>query len=229
MATALCSLAARLLPFEVLEWVALPQLLRPWTLATSVVFEGGLVPFLVTAIMLWMFGNTIEGRMGTRPFLGLYFAAGALGNLATAFMVGAPFWLGIPLGSAYSITALFVAFGHFHRHSDVFFMFLFRVNAWNLVFYGLALDLLFLLIWGHPHYLGLLVAALGSLLYFTRGRNLGGPFGDLERQARAAWARWQWKRKTRHLQVLKGGKSDPWIRDEDGDGNDDPPERPVIH
>jgi membrane associated rhomboid family serine protease len=191
-----------------------------------VTFEAGLVPFLITAIMLWMFGNQVERRMGTQRFLGLYLGSAFLGNLAACLWTGGPFWVAMPMGSGYSIGALFVAFGHFHRNMDVLFMFLFKVNAWNLVFYGLGLNLLFFLLQGQGHFLGLFLAALGSLLYLTQGRNMGGPLGHLEAQIRSAYARGLFKWKTRHLKVMPGGKKeDPWIRDKDPDH----PGGPVIH
>lgn len=237
IATAIASLAGPFLPPAISRALFLPDLLKPWSLATSIFYSSGLVPFLIVGIMLWMFGSAVESRMGRNGFLGLYIGAGVAGNLAACLFQGmvSPLWgwATYPVGSAYSIGALFVAWGHFHRHADVLFMFLIKVNAWNLVFYGLGLDLLFLLLNGQPHYFGLLLAGLGTLFYLTRGQRIGGPLANLQRQANAAYSRWQHKRKSAHLQVLKGGKDDAFVRDDegaagedDGDGDGRPP---VIH
>lgn len=222
--TAVVSLLQRFLPAEVLLYGGFPALIHPWTLVTATFFSGGLVPFIITAIMLMWFGNPAEARMGTKRFLGFYLGFGALGHAAVSLLAaGGGVVPGLP-GSSFSIAALFVAFGFFHRHAQVLFMFLLPINAWTLVKVGLALDAVYWLIGGHLIAFGALISGLGALGYLGGGRGMvDGWIADLKLRV----AKWKRSRQAAKFTVIQGGKSragdDPWVRE---DPDDQPP---VIH
>ncbi len=54
---------------------------RPWTVVTYMFLHGGLLHLLFNMIGLFFFGPRLEQRLGSRHFLGLYFASGIAGAL----------------------------------------------------------------------------------------------------------------------------------------------------
>lgn len=56
-------------------------LARPWTAVTYMFLHGGMGHLLINMIVLFFFGPRLEVRLGSRGFLGLYFAAGLAGAL----------------------------------------------------------------------------------------------------------------------------------------------------
>jgi membrane associated rhomboid family serine protease len=218
-----------LLPREIFAGLALPNLLRPWSLVTSIFLSEQVTPFIITAIMLWMFGNTVEAMLGRNRQVGLFVAAGAVGNATAAifthFLYPQYGWMAPPAGASYSIGALFYAWAFFHRDSSVRLMFLVPINAWMLVYGSLGLSAVYALT-GSPGGVGSLCAGLATLGYLSRRRHgTWNPFGDLQRKADDAYRKWNLKRKSAHLQVLKGGKDDAFVRDDEA-GDDKPP---IIH
>jgi len=227
LATAVASLVQTFLPAWTWIYLVLPSLWYPWTLATALLFSSGVVPFLITAIMLMFFGNSVEKYLGRNRFLAVYFGFGAFGNAVLSGWMSAGGPALATTGSAFSIEVLFVAFGHFHRHASVLFMFLFPLNAWLLVKLGIGFNLLALVLTGSPVAGASLAVAGAALLYFTGGRR------RLElwwTQAKLWWHERQRARKRSRFTVIQGGKGrdeeDPWVREDEGDGD---PKPPVIH
>lgn len=221
LAIATASVVLRVLPSDLAVALAVPDLAKPWSMFTANFFEFDLTRFFITSVMLMWFGTAMERLMGTQRFLRFFLGLGTLGYLAssvyTKAVLGSAQWISAPLGPAYGFAGLLVAFGVFHRNATVLFMFLFPVNAWNLIWYGLGFDLLLLIWTGRPHYFGMLVAGLAAYAWLTRGRG-DSPLDTLRTKAEAAFKKWDHKRKTSHLKVLKGGKGDAFVRDDD-----DPP------
>lgn len=67
---------------EMFVLVSSEVLARPWILLTSMFLHGGFGHLLFNMYALLVFGPLIEQRIGTKRFLGVYFAAGLLGALA---------------------------------------------------------------------------------------------------------------------------------------------------
>ncbi len=58
---------------------------RPWTPVTYMFLHGGLWHLAFNMIALFFFGPRLEARLGSRHFLGLYFASGVGGALLSLF------------------------------------------------------------------------------------------------------------------------------------------------
>ncbi|WP_375239879.1 rhomboid family intramembrane serine protease [Aurantibacter sp.] len=58
---------------------------KPWQIVTHMFMHGGLMHLVFNMFALWMFGSTVEARLGRNKFLFVYFSAG-LG--AILFQVG---------------------------------------------------------------------------------------------------------------------------------------------
>jgi membrane associated rhomboid family serine protease len=60
-------------------------LVRPWTFVTYMFLHGGLGHIFFNMLSLFFFGPRLEERLGSRSFLGLYFASGITGGLLSLF------------------------------------------------------------------------------------------------------------------------------------------------
>lgn len=60
-------------------------LVRPWTIVTYMFVHAGLAHLFFNMIGLYFFGPRLEGRLGSRSFLALYFLAG-IGGAAFSFL-----------------------------------------------------------------------------------------------------------------------------------------------
>lgn len=221
-----CSAIGQVLPPDIQHLVAVPHLSAPWTLATAAVFSPGMMPFILTAIMLWMFGNTVESYLGERRFYILFFGVSAVANLATLLFYGLVhgYWqAAIAGGSTWGIEALFLAWAHYNRNANVLLMFLLPINAWLLAQGSLAIGVLGLLT-GSPLAPGAVAAWFAAIGYVSHGRALHLRWvDDAAQRAKAAYDGWRLKRKASHLRVVQGKKhgGDPWQRDDD--------EKPIVH
>lgn len=68
---------------------------RPWSLVTSLFAHAGFNHIFTNALVLFFFGRTLEGLLGSRRFLGLFFGAGIVAGLAEIWIFG--FALGRPI------------------------------------------------------------------------------------------------------------------------------------
>jgi membrane associated rhomboid family serine protease len=59
-----------------------PASASAWTLFSSLVFQPGLVAGAVNLLILWIFGDNVEDRLGRWRFLLLYFGGGAMAGLS---------------------------------------------------------------------------------------------------------------------------------------------------
>ena len=114
-------------------WVALPAahpllerlalgpraLVQPWQLLTALFIQNNFISFIFGMIGLWFVGALVEHAVGTRRFLTLYFAAGILGNLATALVARALSRDEMSFGCYLPVLALFVADGRIRGRTQV--------------------------------------------------------------------------------------------------------------
>ncbi len=70
--------------FPMLWLVPAELLVRPWTAITYMFLHGGMLHLLFNMIALFFFGPRLEGRLGARRFLWLYFVSGITGALLSS-------------------------------------------------------------------------------------------------------------------------------------------------
>jgi len=66
---------------DALMFVPVLLLSRPWTIVTYMFLHGSFWHLFFNMFALFFFGPRLEARLGSRRFLGLYFAAGIMGGL----------------------------------------------------------------------------------------------------------------------------------------------------
>lgn len=212
-----------------------PSFTHPLAFVGAGFAAQGAIGFFLAAIMLMMFGTQIERQVGTRSLVELYLGATVLGHLVShlgwvALLTRAGSSVPIleissyPMGSAYAISALLVAFGYFHRHAQVLFMFLLPLNAWTLVLLGLFGNL-FGMLRGDPISWGFFAVLVGTSwklgirpwfykeTLLDRWRWLTGKVRASHRRPDRGSSK---RRDASHLTLVRGGLSDD-------------PEKPVIH
>jgi membrane associated rhomboid family serine protease len=83
-------LAAGAIPWEITSLQDLPPVAPvpvPLTIFTSMFLHGGLLHLLGNMWFLWLFGDNVEGRLGSLRFVLFYLVTGAVGALAQSFMM----------------------------------------------------------------------------------------------------------------------------------------------
>jgi len=60
---------------------------RPWTPITYAFLHGSFLHLLFNALMLWMFGSPVEGRLGSASFIRLYVLSGLGGAVLSLIML----------------------------------------------------------------------------------------------------------------------------------------------
>jgi membrane associated rhomboid family serine protease len=81
-----------------------------WAWLTAVWVHGGLLHFLGNMAYLWIFGATVEDRLGRAPFACLYFASGLIGNAAQVALGSAAGALSPIIGASGAIAGCMGAF-----------------------------------------------------------------------------------------------------------------------
>lgn len=66
--------------------ISVQALVRPWTLITSIFLHGDLPHLLYNMLALALFGVVLETIIGKKRFLVLFFGAGILSSLSSAFL-----------------------------------------------------------------------------------------------------------------------------------------------
>ncbi len=205
------SLACQVLPDPILDMVARPNLVFPWTLLLAGFVAWSPIGLVLALYALFAFGSTVEGRLGSTRLRNLFLGTTFLGHLAAALWATARLSGRTPPGDAvsglYGIVALVAAFGWLHRGAIVNFFFLFPVNAWKLVQFGLFLDLLYIVYsqgWSF-HAVGSLTAALVAL-GALEGRL--GPALDLPEWVANRFGQWRRGRQAARFTVIRGGASE---------------------
>ncbi len=64
------------------------QTLNPWRILTAMFLHGDLTHLIGNMLFLWIFGSSVEGRLGHAKFIAVYVLAGFAGALAQDLVVG---------------------------------------------------------------------------------------------------------------------------------------------
>src|SRR5580698_1739867 len=94
---------------EMLMFVPVGALLRPWTIITYMFLHGSITHILFNMLGLFFFGPRVEQRLGASRFLWLYFLSGISGALLS-------FWLAphsALIGASAAIYGIVLAFARF--------------------------------------------------------------------------------------------------------------------
>jgi membrane associated rhomboid family serine protease len=113
------------------------QRLFLWQLGTYMFLHGGIWHILLNMFVLWMFGSTLESRLGRRCFLQLYFLSGVGAGLCYALTSWGPRALMPMLGASGAVFGVLTAFAMLFpdRYITllVFFVFPLTLKAKHLV------------------------------------------------------------------------------------------------
>lgn len=111
-------------------------LLQPWTIVTYQFAHGGLGHLLFNMLGLLFFGPRLEDRLGSRHFLGLYFASGVAGALLSFLSFNTPI-----IGASAAAFGVFLGFARFWPRERVYIWGILPVEARVLVVVMTALAL----------------------------------------------------------------------------------------
>ena len=119
-----------------LAFVPRLALLEPWTIITYQFAHAGLGHLLFNMLGLYFFGSRLEGHLGARHFLGLYFASGVAGGLMSFLNFNTPI-----VGASAAIFGVFYGFARYWPRERVYIWGFFPVEARVLVAVMTALAL----------------------------------------------------------------------------------------
>jgi len=108
-------------------------LLRPWTLVTYMFVHANLMHILLNMLGLYFFGPRMEGRLGGRHFLGLYFLSGIAGAVLT--FVLAPH--AVVVGASGAVMGVLAGYARFWPEDRIYIWGVLPVSARVMVI-GLA-------------------------------------------------------------------------------------------
>ncbi len=141
-----------------------------WQLVTHQFLHGSVLHIVMNMVGLWFAGRELERVIGTRTFLGLYFAGGIVGGLAQIFFVpSTPLLIGAS-GAVYAVLiALTAMFPNLPITALIFFVLPLRMRAKYL---GMGIVAATVVMWvtgfeanvGHAAHLG------GAFVGFLFGR-----------------------------------------------------------
>ncbi len=118
-----------------------------WRLLTAAFAHDPNSPFhlIFNMYLLWLFGAELESLYGTRDFLFLYLTSAIVSILG---QIGVDQFLGNELdqvlGASGAVLAVSVIYAMFYPHRELTVLFLIRMEVWVLVAFGVAADLLLL-------------------------------------------------------------------------------------
>jgi len=155
---------------------------RPWTFVTYMFLHAGVVHLAFNMLMLFVFGSSVEERMGGRVFLLFYLLCGVGGALAS-FPLSQAVAVHQIIGASAAVLGVAVAFAWYWPDHPVFiFPLPDPVPAKWLVTFLVGLDLVLAVLGvsdgtAHPAHLGGVAAAFlylkGRQWYETRGERRG--------------------------------------------------------
>ncbi len=141
-----------------------------WQLVTHQFLHGSLLHLMLNMLGLWFAGRELERVIGTKAFLGLYFAGGIVGGVAQLILVpSTPLLIGAS-GAVYAVLiALTAMFPNLPVTALIFFVLPLRMRAKYL---GIGIVVATVVMWavgaeknvGHAAHLG------GALVGFLFGR-----------------------------------------------------------
>ncbi len=109
---------------------------RPWTLVTYMFLHANFTHLLFNMLGLFFFGPRLEGRLGGRQFLWLYFASGLMGAALSIFTP-----LVAIVGASGAVFGVFLGFAMFWPRERIYIWGVFPVEARVLVAVMTALAL----------------------------------------------------------------------------------------
>lgn len=113
---------------------------EPWTLVTYMFLHGGLMHLLFNMLALFFFGPRLELRLGSRHFLGLYFAGGIAGGLLS-LVFPVPFAPIAIVGASGAVFGVFLAFAMFWPREQIYIWGILPIEARWLVAIATAISL----------------------------------------------------------------------------------------
>jgi len=122
---------------EPLVFVPMAVLTHPWSIVTYMFLHGGLGHIFFNMLALFFFGPRVEGRLGSRRFITLYFVAGISGALLS--FVFAPY-AGI-IGASAAVFGVMLAFAWFWPRDQIYIWGILPIEARWLVVITTALSL----------------------------------------------------------------------------------------
>ncbi len=120
-------------------FVFVPQLVlvRPWSIVTYMFLHGGLMHLGFNMLALFFFGPRVESRIGSRPFLIMYFAAGITGALLSFLLAfSSPI-----IGASAGVYGVMLAFAYFWPDEQILIWGIIPVRARVLVLLTTAFSL----------------------------------------------------------------------------------------
>ncbi len=168
-----------------------------WQLFTYMFLHGGVWHLLLNMLVLWMFGSTLEARLGRKQFLQLYFLSGIGAGLCHAV---ASWGSRIPmLGASGAVFALLLAYAMLFPDRYItfllFFVFPLTLKAKHLVLGFAILEILSVISASHDNVAHF--AHLGGLLfgyiYMKAKFRLRLPYAFASRFSDALKRRWLWR------------------------------------
>lgn len=172
--------AVPILPVRPLVLIPAYILVRPWTLVTYMFLHAGLWHIFFNMLALFFFGPRLEGRLGGRHFLGLYFASGLTGALLS--LPFSPF--AQIVGASGAVYGVLLGFARYYPRERIYIWGVLPIEARVLVIIMTVLSL-----WGgfggggggvaHFAHLG---GFLGGFLYL-KWREVGSPAARFKAKA----------------------------------------------
>jgi membrane associated rhomboid family serine protease len=101
---------------------------EPWTIVTYQFAHAGLGHLLFNMLGLYFFGSRLEDHLGSRHFLGLYFASGIAGGLMSFLNFNTPI-----VGASAAIFGVFLGFARYWPRERVYIWGVLPVEARVLV------------------------------------------------------------------------------------------------
>ena len=174
-----------------------------WQLLTFQFLHAGIGHLAFNGYALWMFGRSVEERLGKLRFLILYFLSGVTGGLFQCFMglLLPNMFGGNTIGASAGIFGLVAAFSLLEPDSTILLFFLLPVRAINLLYISIGLSVVMILIpsstpVAHAAHLGGIAFGVFYIrrgMYWTRGL--------------ADWN--PWHRKARREELLRAATPKP--------------------
>ncbi len=103
-------------------------LIQPWTIVTYQFAHAGIGHLLFNMLGLYFFGSRLEEHLGSRHFLGLYFASGVAGALLSFLNFNTPI-----IGASAAVFGVFLGFARYWPRERVYIWGILPVEARVLV------------------------------------------------------------------------------------------------
>lgn len=104
-------------------------IVRPWTIVTYMFLHGGLMHLLFNMIALFFFGPRVEERLGSKPFLIMYFLSGITGAVVSMFLAPGAALVGASAG----VFGVMLAFAYYWPDVEILIWGIIPVRARVLV------------------------------------------------------------------------------------------------